>query len=344
MSRRVEHAVREEAGQLVLVVEVGGPVLLAEEQPVAGRGGRGRGARSRKPTKGATPVPGPTMTIGVPGRPAAGSAGSAGRRPAPGVSAVGVGEEGRADALPRAGRAGSRSARRRRSARPGAGSVSGLDDMEYSRGWRRLSTSAHSCGAGPHRVLGDHVHGLPAPAPLGQLVLVVRAQQLLQLRGSPGAFGDEAQQVGGDPGDVEVAQAAPRRAGPRRRRPRRPRRPASRPVTASHSSTRSGGVDRPDAERVAGLVAERGLAVAGVEGEPADLLAGAGQAEQAVAGEAGEDGGGLLRRGGPARRAGRDGGRGAGVAWPAPGRPAPAAGVSDSAVRTWSSQPCAASS
>ncbi|EDX24173.1 hypothetical protein SSAG_03875 [Streptomyces sp. Mg1] len=52
----------------------------------------------------------------------------------------------------------------------------------------------------------------------------------------------------------------------------------------------AGRVDGVDAERVPRLVAERALAVTDVEGEPADLLGGAGQAEQPVADEAGGDG------------------------------------------------------
>ncbi|GAA3074597.1 hypothetical protein GCM10020254_18080 [Streptomyces goshikiensis] len=275
-----------------------------------------------------------------------GVAGSAGGRKAgerrtktgTGGALLGVGEEGRADAL--AGAAGEVLVPHDGDGQGDlvrVGERAGRDGVQA-----RLEPTEHLgplVRLGAYGELGHRVHGLAAPAPLGEAVLVVRAQQPAQSVVAA-AFGEEADQTGGDLRDVEVVA---QRLGPGDRAGTGSAGPAGSagsagagPAAGVHLGGRIGSGDREpfgdeagrvdgvDAERVPRLVAERALAVTDVEGEPADLLGGAGQAEQPVADEAGGDGRRPARPGpggGPRSGPGRPGRPGSQCPGPARRRP-----------------------
>ena len=177
--------------------------------------------------------------------------------------------------------------------------------MEYRRGWRRPRTSAHSCGparmpnsAATSTAWRPQHHRASSP-------LLPGRSSLAQLARVAGAVRGEPQQAGSYAGDVQVTQqgigeghvsGAADLNGRARVEPGdgQPLRHEVRPV------------DRVHRQGVPGLVGQRGVAVAGVEGEAPDLLAGAGQAQQPVAGEAGGGGDGTAPAGtaaaGPERR------------------------------------------
>lgn len=170
--------------------------------------------------------------------------------------------------------------------------------MVYRRGWSRLRTPAHSAAeARTGRAPTTSAACLPAPAPLGQLTLVVQAQELPEVA-VPGAGDDELEEVRGDAGYVETgAQGLAERnagavgevddllgvqAGEREPFGYEPR-----------------AVGRPHAEGVPGFVGE--LSATGVEGEAPDLLLRSGQAEQPVPHEQRGERGRLGRAGRPLR-------------------------------------------
>ena len=146
-----------------------------------------------------------------------------------------------------------------------SGSTRGLDEIEYSRGWRRREHPDPVLRRGTSGgQLGDHVDGLPAPRPAREVAAVVRAQQLAQLgarrtvRRRRGAGRTRSRR------DVEVSVVS----APRERRAPTAvdldhAGPGPTPVTASHSATRLGRVDghTPSASPARRRQTSRGLSV-----------------------------------------------------------------------------------
>ncbi len=290
--------------QLLAVVEVGGAALFAEEQPVAagvaagppvlqeaderGDAGprtdhdhRGGGVRGRPEVRGAPDVDRHRPVVG-----AVRQVGGA-HAVAPAAEVVGVADHG-----------------------DGEPDLAGVRERAGGDGVQpRLEPPQHTGplgGRGPDRVGADHVDGLPAPAPLGELALVVGPQQPSEVPVA-GPLGDEAQQFRGDPGDVQPG--AQRLAERHRAGVRDVHRVVG--VQAGDGEPfgdQGGAVGGPHPEGVPGLVGE--FAAAGVEGELPYLLLRAGEAEQPVADQQGRERGrlGVDRR--PAR--GRRGGAGCG--------------------------------
>ncbi len=94
------------------------------------------------------------------------------------------------------------------------GSTSGLDEIEYCRGCRRVKASIQSCAGTATPDDRGHVDRLPAPRPAGDGLGFGRPGEQLQVAVTA-ALGEQPHEPRCDPGDLQVvAQGGTDRQSP----------------------------------------------------------------------------------------------------------------------------------